>query len=177
MKTTARGYACVGLFNPKTPPNIASVLRAAYAFDVAGVFISGTRYKRHGADTCCAHRHLPLVEVDDLLSVIPFDCVPIAIEIVEGAKPLETFPHPPSAYYLFGPEDGNLPDKVIARCRDVVRLPSRVCLNLAATVNVVLYDRAAKRGGHEPAKMSRATSEFSRKAHHDSLPPNGSCCG
>lgn len=149
-----RGFTCIGLFQPKTPENIGSALRAAYAFQAAAVFVQGTRYRRSATDTGAAYRSLPLVPVPDLLEAIPFDCVPIAIEIVDGAKPLETFPHPPRALYIFGPEDGSLPDRIIARCRDAVRLPSRVCLNLGATVNVVLYDRAAKRGGFEPKGMS-----------------------
>lgn len=149
------GYACIGLLNPKTPPNIGSVLRAAYAFDAAGVYVEGTRYKRSGTDTCAGHKHLPLLQVDNLLSVIPYDCVPVAVEIVSGAKPLETFHHPPRGFYIFGPEDGSLPPRIIERCRDAIRLPSRVCLNLAATVNIVLYDRAAKRGGFEPKQMTK----------------------
>lgn len=41
-------------------------------------------------------------------------------------------------------EDGSLPRDVLAWCRDVVVIPGRHCLNLAAAANVVLYDRAAK---------------------------------
>lgn len=145
----------IGLYQPKSGVNIGAALRAAYAFGAAGVYVSGRRYERAGTDTFCSHRHLPLVHVEDLLSVIPHDCVPVGVEIVERAKPLETYPHPPSAYYLFGPEDGSLPNAIVERCRDVVRIPSRACLNLAATVNVVLYDRAVKRGtGFEPRPMN-----------------------
>ena len=31
------------------------------------------------------------------------------------------------------------------RCRDAIMIPTQISLNLAACVNVVLYDRAAKR--------------------------------
>ena len=48
---------------------------------------------------------------------------------------------------FFGPEDGTLGPEILAWCRDVVYVPTRYCMNLAATVNVVLYDRAAKQAG------------------------------
>lgn len=45
---------------------------------------------------------------------------------------------------IFGPEDGTLGERVLSWCRDVVYVPTDRCMNLAATVNVILYDRAAK---------------------------------
>lgn len=41
-------------------------------------------------------------------------------------------------------EDGTLREKILSRCRDRVMIPTNGCMNLAATVNVVLYDRTAK---------------------------------
>ena len=150
------GFACVGLFNPKTPSNVGSVMRAAHAFGVSMVTHTGQRYRKASTDTCGGVKQVPLIQVADIFDAIPFDCVPIAVEIVEGAVPLETFNHPPRAIYIFGPEDGSLPEKVTRRCAHVVSLPSRVCLNLAATVNVVLYDRVAKmRTGFVPESFSR----------------------
>jgi tRNA(Leu) C34 or U34 (ribose-2'-O)-methylase TrmL len=46
--------------------------------------------------------------------------------------------------YIFGPEDGSLPQSVVDQCEHVVFIPTTGCMNLAATVNVVLYDRLAK---------------------------------
>lgn len=140
-----RGYAAIGLHAAKNPLNLGAALRAAYAFDVALVGVSGRRYKRQSTDTTAGYRHLPLVQVDDLHDVLPFDCVPVAIELVEGAKSLADYTHPERAMYVFGAEDQTLGASVLSWCRDVVYIPVRECLNLAATVNVVLYDRAAKR--------------------------------
>jgi len=71
-------------------------------------------------------------------------CVPVAVELVEGAKPLTEYKHPARAFYIFGPEDGTLKKKITDFCDDVVYIPTEGCMNLAATVNVVLYDRLAK---------------------------------
>lgn len=140
-----RGYSAIGLHLPKTPANVGSVLRAASAFDVASVYISGTRYKRTGTDTSAAYRHLPLIEVDDLHGIIPFDCVPVAVELSPNARPISSYVHPERAMYIFGPEDSSLGHKVTDWCRDVIYVPTAHCLNLAACVNVVLFDRAMKR--------------------------------
>jgi tRNA(Leu) C34 or U34 (ribose-2'-O)-methylase TrmL len=139
-----RGYSAIGLWNAKDPINVGSALRAAHAFGVCLFVVSGVRYRRAATDTPAASRHLPLVHADDPLDVLPLDCIPVAVEVVDGARDLPAYTHPERAFYVFGPEDGSLPKRVLDRCRDVVRIPSG-CLNLAATVNVVLYDRMAKR--------------------------------
>lgn len=140
-----RGFAAVGLHMPKTPANVGSVLRAAGCYGAAMVAVSGHRYKRAGTDTQASYRHMPLIQTDDLHGVVPFDCVPVAVDLIEGATPLQKYVHPERAFYVFGPEDGTLGRAITGWCRDVVYIPTRHCMNLAATVNVVLYDRMAKR--------------------------------
>ena len=143
-----RGYCAIGLDNPKNSLNVGSALRAAGCFGAAMVAVGGNRnkYRRAPTDTMAAHRHLPLVIVADVFDALPFDCVPVAIEITDDARCLSGYTHPSSAYYIFGAEDATLGSRVLDRCRDVIRIPSFACLNLAAAVNVVLYDRTAKQG-------------------------------
>ena len=143
---TIRGFACVGLDNPKNHINVGHVLRAAGCYGAAMVAISGQRYHRAGTDTMYAAGRMPLVRVDDLRDAVPFDCVPIAVDLVASARPLHAYTHPERAFYVFGPEDGTLGARVLSWCRDVLYVPTRGCMNLAACVNVVLYDRAVKRG-------------------------------
>lgn len=140
-----RGFSSIGLVNPKTPANLGSVLRAAYAFDAALVVLQGRRMSPDiGTNTPKGHRHLPLVRVEDVFDACPHGAVPVAVELCDGAISLEDFCHPTQAFYIFGPEDGSIPPAVLDRCRHKVIIPSRVCLNLACAVNIVLYDRAAK---------------------------------
>lgn len=139
-----RGFACIGLHMAKDSKNIGAVLRATWCYDAAMVAVSGKRYKRSSTDTQAAYRHLPLIETDSLFDVAPFDCVPVAVEIIDGARSLVDYVHPERAFYIFGAEDQTLGKDVLSKCRDVVYVPTKHCMNLAATVNVVLYDRMAK---------------------------------
>lgn len=77
---------------------------------------------------------------------------PVAVEIRPDAESLVTFDRPEEALYVFGPEDGGLPKSVRLLCHRFVVIPTHHCLNLAAAVNVVLYDRRLKRtmAGFEP---------------------------
>lgn len=143
----SKGFCCIGLFNPKTPENVGSVLRAAGCYGVNSVFYTGVRYdraKEFVTDTKKVHQKIPLIGIDDLRNVIPLGCTPVAVELIKGAKPLPEYTHPERAFYIFGPEDGTLDKSVRAWCTDVVYIPTIGCMNLAATVNVVLYDRLAK---------------------------------
>lgn len=139
-----RGFAAVGLHQPKTAINVGSALRAAQCYGAAFVAHTGQRYRSASTDTMKAYRHLPLIGVDDLFSVIPHDCVPVAVDLLEGAQDLAGYTHPERAFYIFGPEDGTLGHLITDRCRDKIFVPTNGCMNLAACVNVVLYDRMAK---------------------------------
>lgn len=143
-----RGYAAIGLHMPKTAANVGSVLRAAHCYGAAMVATTGQRYRRASTDAAKAYRHIPLIQCDDLHAVIPFDCVPVAIEFIKSARELTTYVHPERAFYVFGPEDGTLGQSITGWCRDVVYVPTEYCMNLAATANVVLYDRIAKQLRH-----------------------------
>lgn len=139
-----RGFAAVGLDRPKCPANLGGALRAAHCFGAELVVVGGDRYRRSITDTTKAYRHIPLIHSADVMDSIPFDCVPVAVEFIKDRCQLQQYCHPHSAYYIFGPEDGSVRKEVLARCRDVIYIPSQFCLNLAAAVNVVLYDRTAK---------------------------------
>ena len=89
-------------------------------------------------------RHIPLMRVDNLHDIVPFDCVTVAVDLIDGAIPLPGYVHPERAFYIFGAEDATLGKKITNWCRDIIFVPTNGCMNLAAAVNVVLYDRMAK---------------------------------
>jgi tRNA(Leu) C34 or U34 (ribose-2'-O)-methylase TrmL len=139
-----RGYACVALHMPKTTVNVGSAMRAAFVYDARLIVTSGHRYKPVPSDTTKAYRHIPFLQVNNVFDAIPYNCIPIAVDLVDDACSLPRYRHPERAFYIFGPEDGTLGESILKRCRDRIMVPTRMCMNLAATVNVILYDRLAK---------------------------------
>ena len=139
-----RGYAIVGLDNPKNSINVGSAMRAVGVYGANGLIYTGKRVRPGQTDTMKHYKHIPLWQTDDLHSAIPFDCVPVAIDLVDGAQSLVEYNHPERAFYIFGSEDATLGRRILSWCRDIVYVPTHGCMNLAATVNVVLYDRMVK---------------------------------
>jgi len=138
------GFACIALDSPKCEANVGGALRAAYCYGAGLVVVASRRIVRMPTDTFVTHRHIPLLACPDVFDALPYDCVPVAVEMIAGAIPLPEYKHPSRAFYVFGGEDATLDRRVLDRCRDVIVVPTTRCMNLAATVNVVLYDRMAK---------------------------------
>ena len=162
MKT---GCVTIGLTNPKSPTNVGAVMRAAGCFQVDGVYYTGERYARatkFNTDTKNVSESIPLIGVKCLLDSIEEDTKVICVDLIEGAIPLPNFIHPTKAFYIFGPEDGTISQQVIDHADAVVYVPTVGCMNLAASVNVLLYDRLAKTNdviaNDELIKKSRDTN-------------------
>jgi tRNA(Leu) C34 or U34 (ribose-2'-O)-methylase TrmL len=137
----------IGLINPKSPSNVGAVLRAAGCFGVTSISYSGNRLNRalpFNTDTKDNAVNIPLIHKHSVLDHLPDNTKLICVELVEGALPLPSYSHPVNAYYVFGPEDGSISQAIVDKADDVVYVPTQGCLNLAATVNIVLYDRLAK---------------------------------
>lgn len=141
-----RGYAAIGLHRPKDKANVGGAMRAAFCYGAQMLAVAGVRNDalRHASNTPDAWKHMPTFVAEDLRDLIPFDCIPVAVDLVPDAVPLPSYQHPARAYYIFGPEDGTLGHSVLDWCPQRVMVPTRMCMNLAATVNVVLYDRVSK---------------------------------
>ncbi|MCJ8168473.1 RNA methyltransferase [Atopomonas sediminilitoris] len=143
--------ATIGLVNPKTPVNVGSVMRASGCYRVDSVFYTGQRYAlaakasgQYNIDTQKAAKSIPLQGVESLLDAVPPGAKIVCVDLVVGATPLPVFEHPDDAFYIFGPEDGDIPQALIDVADAVVYVPTVGCMNLAASVNVLLYDRLAK---------------------------------
>ena len=137
----------IALSNPKSPVNVGLVMRAAGCFQVDSVIYTGERYDRaapFNTDTQNASLSIPMTWVPNLPGELVTGTKVVCVELVEGAIPLPAFEHPNKALYIFGPEDGTIDQKLLDRADSVVFLPTIGSLNLAAAVNVLLYDRLAK---------------------------------
>ena len=145
-------HVSIGLVNPKTPINVQGIMRASGCYGVNSVFYTGRRYElaarnmgaQYQADTKNAASYIPLTGVECLLDHIPEGAKIVCVDLVLGATALPEFVHPENAYYIFGPEDGTISQAIIDKAHAVVYVPTVGCMNLAASVNVLLYDRLAK---------------------------------
>jgi tRNA(Leu) C34 or U34 (ribose-2'-O)-methylase TrmL len=147
--STSSSHASIGLVNPKSPTNVGGVMRAAGCYSADAIYYTGKRYDRaakHQTDTKNIAEKIPLTGVDCLFDAVAEGTKVVCVELVEGATPLPQFEHPANALYILGPEDGNLTQEMVDRADEVVYVPTVGCMNLAATVNVLLYDRLAKSG-------------------------------
>jgi tRNA(Leu) C34 or U34 (ribose-2'-O)-methylase TrmL len=153
----------VVLIDPKFPHNVGNALRACAVFGASRLVWTGSRVAHPDRWTGSArlpreermkaYRNVELGLGDEdpehaISTLSGWGYTPVAIEVRDASEPLDTFVHPPAAVYVFGPEDGTLGRGTLSVCHRFVRIPSavRTPLNLAAAVNIVLYDRHVKLG-------------------------------
>lgn len=146
LARSSRGYFGIAVYQPKTPANIGTLWRSATTYGAAFLSTVGRRYARQASDTRNSPVHVPLhhyAALDDLLAHLPHACPLIGVELTGGAVPLGQFVHPLRALYLLGAEDYGLAPKVLARCHQVVQIPSPMdqSLNVAVAGSVVIVDR------------------------------------
>lgn len=157
-KVQNKSHITIALTNPKSPTNVGAVMRAAGCYNADQVIYNGNRYALAAkynkntlkTDTFNMQDKIPLLQVESFISIkdslesIPPTAKIICVDLVEGATPLPHFIHPSEAVYIFGPEDSSVKQDIIDIADEVVYVPTVGCMNLAATVNVLLYDRLAK---------------------------------
>ena|SRR3990167_10812929 len=138
----------IGVMNPKYEVNVGGILRSMGCFEADLLVIEGKTNKKLlklNSDTQKAWRIIPMIFCDDLQSAIPYDSIPIAVEILPEATCITNFHHPKSAFYIFGGENKTLTNNTISWCKHTIKIPTKYCLNLAMAVTIVLYDRKLKK--------------------------------
>lgn len=153
-----RGYFGVGVEEISKPMNLGALMRTAHAFGASFFFtinsdVSAKSMKtaRH-ADTSGSAENLPFYafdSVDDLR--LPHRCALVGVELLDEAVDLPLFQHPRAAAYVLGRERGALSPALVARCKHVVKIPTRFCINVGLAGALVMYDRTLALGGY-PAR-------------------------
>jgi tRNA(Leu) C34 or U34 (ribose-2'-O)-methylase TrmL len=141
------------LLNPLYARNVGAVIRSCSCWGVEQLWWTGERVDLDLArgerlpreERMKGYKSVRLYRHDRPLDFFTGQSVPVAIELVRGSENLLDFEHPDNALYVFGPEDGSIPGAWRTLCHRFIQIPTRHCLNLASAVNVVLYDRLAKR--------------------------------
>jgi tRNA G18 (ribose-2'-O)-methylase SpoU len=145
-----RGYFGIGAEGISKSANVGALLRTAHAFGAAFCFTIGSGFDARAgraADTADTPAHVPLWRYPSAEAMtLPAGCVLVGVELLEDAVDLPSFRHPLNAAYVLGPERSGLSAPVLARCRHVIRIPTRFSLNLAVAGALVLYDRLLQHG-------------------------------
>ncbi len=154
------------------PSAPGSASRSAAGFDARA---------SRAADTSDAGSHVPLWRFDSVANLaLPEGCVLVGVELLEDAVELPSFRHPLNAAYVLGPERSGLSPAMLARCRHVVRIPTRFSLNLAVAGALVLYDRLLQHGrfADRPVAAGGAPpAEAAGRARPAGVPPHRPCLG
>src|SRR5215831_106311 len=165
------------LIDPKYPHNVGAAIRACSCFEAKSLVWTGERvnpakYQRlPREERMKGYRRVEFQNHERPFDLFPRDCVPVCVEVFDSSEPLTTFEHPENAVYVFGPEDGRVPQVMRRLCHRFVHIPSHFCLNLSASVNVVLAHRRISRqlAGKEPILPLREMLHESRGALNPTL--------
>jgi tRNA G18 (ribose-2'-O)-methylase SpoU len=140
-----RGYFGVGVERLSKPMNGGSLFRSAHAFGASFIFTIDSNVRLADAarsDTSESWKQLPFYRFESAESMLlPKGCAMVGIEFLEDATELPSFRHPGQAAYVLGPERGSLSQELVARCEHVVRIPTRLCVNVGIAGAIVMYDR------------------------------------
>ena len=139
-----RGYFAVGTDGISKPMNLGNLLCIAHAFGASFFFTVAGRVKLADAmsDTSDAAGHLPIYQFESADALrLPQGCELVGVEITDEAVELPSFRHPLRAAYVFGSERLSLSQPVLARCRHVVKIPTRFSINVGMAGAIVMYDR------------------------------------
>lgn len=141
------------LSNPKFPHNVGAAVRAASCFGVPQVWFTGDRVSMElekqerlpREERMKGYKDVTLIQYDRVFDRFKSgEYTPVAVELRENAELLPNFIHPKNPLYVFGPEDGSISQVHLRLCHRFIVLPTRHCVNLAAAVYMVLYDRLIK---------------------------------
>ena len=149
-----RGYFAIGAEGISKPMNLGALMRTANAFGASFVFSVDAEHKvrdAYRADTSKSFEHVPYYQwdtIDDM--ALPRGCQLVGVELTDDAVMLPSFRHPAAAAYVLGREKGDLTPEMLARCDHVVKIPTRVCINVSLAGALVMYDRHLAMGGHAP---------------------------
>ena len=143
------------MYNPKYPHNVGAAVRACSCFNSKLIIFTGNRvslepegkgkgYRLPREERMKGYKHVNLINDEYPFNRFSKNVTPVAVEVRDNAEILPHFIHPENPVYVFGPEDGSLPQIYLKHCQRFLYIPSPFCLNLSAAIYVVLYDRISK---------------------------------
>jgi len=114
------------LTNPKYPHNVGGAVRAGALFkNVDEIIWTGKRFKLDYLKRLPrearlkAYKHIKISNNDKPFELLS-GYVPVAVERRDHSENLYDFIHPEKAVYVFGPEDGSIPQSFLRLCHRFV---------------------------------------------------------
>jgi tRNA G18 (ribose-2'-O)-methylase SpoU len=136
----------VAIENWQHDMNIGSIVRSANAFLAAEVHIVGRRrWNKRGAMVTDRYQHVSHHEtIADLVAFARAHELPIvAVDNVEGSRPVDAAPLPRACILLFGQEGPGLSDDALAAADEVVEIRqfgSTRSINASAAAAIVMHE-------------------------------------
>jgi len=141
--------------NPKYPHNVGAAVRACSCYGSPLILFTGRRvslepdkhkkgYRLPREERMKGYKDVTLLNDQYPFNRFTKDVIPVAVELRQNSEQLPFFEHPDNAVYVFGPEDGSIPQIYLKHCQRFLVIPSRHCLNLSMAIGTVLYDRRSK---------------------------------
>ncbi|WP_374763193.1 TrmH family RNA methyltransferase [Yunchengibacter salinarum] len=164
------GYFGIGIDGVSKKGNIGNLVRTANAFGAHFAFaVAACRNPLTGesplddfADTSKSYKAMPVYSYAAPDEVpVPADCRLVGVEMADDAVELPVFRHPHRAIYVLGAERYSLSDAMVARCHEMITIPTRFSLNVATAGAIVMYDRMRLLGGYpdRPTMPGRRAAE------------------
>jgi tRNA(Leu) C34 or U34 (ribose-2'-O)-methylase TrmL len=144
------------MYNPKYGHNVGAAVRACSCFDSSLLLFTGNRifddvnrkskkgYRIPREERMKGYKDVRIYNDDYPFNRFGSEVTPVAVEVRQNAEMLPNFQHPKYPLYVFGPEDGSLPQLYLKHSMRFLYIPATQCLNLGGAIYTVLYDRIAK---------------------------------
>lgn len=142
---TSRSELEIAVENLERDFNMGTIVRNANAFNVGKVHVIGRRqWNKRGAMKTDAYLHIEYhASVDDFIAATnQAGKEVIAIDIVEGSRPLGEKPLPQNAVLVFGSEGEGLSQELLEKASEVVHIEqfgSTRSVNVGVASGVAMY--------------------------------------
>ncbi|WP_018995740.1 RNA methyltransferase [Hirschia maritima] len=148
-----RGYFGIGAEGISKPMNMGALMRTAHAFGASFFYSVNADHRvrnTNWSDTSKSYKNIPYYNWDSIDEMeLPKGCHLVGIELTDDAIELPEFKHPRAAAYVLGPEKGSLSPAMVEKCKHVVKIPTKFCINVSLAGALVMYDRVLSMSAYE----------------------------
>ena len=148
-----RGYFGIGVERMSKSMNAGAIFRTAHAFDASFAFTidSSVETFQRRSDTSDARNNMPYYNFDSIGDLmLPKGCKLVGVELMEDSIDLPSFHHPKQCAYVLGPERDSLSPQLVERCDQIIKIPTKFCINVGLAAAIVMYDRTLAHGRFPP---------------------------